>query len=47
MAFLPLLVEAAWGRCLSLRVGHMQYHYPDYCVFPDVLIGLLSLTVAN
>ena len=47
VAFLPLLVETPWGRCLSLSVGHMQYHYTDYCLFPDVLIGLLSLTLAN
>ena len=47
VAFLPLLVEASGGTRLSLRMGHMQYHYPDYCFFPDVLIALLSLTLAN
>lgn len=39
--------KSPWGRCLSLSVGHIQYHYTDYCFFPDVLIGLLSLTLAN
>lgn len=47
VAVLRPLVEAPWGRWLSLSLGHMQYHYTDYCFFPDILIALPSLTPAN
>lgn len=47
MALLPLWLEALWGKSLSPSVGHPRYHHTDYCFFPDVLIGLLSLMLVS
>lgn len=47
LAFRPLLVDAPGAGLPAPSVGRLRCHFADYCFSPDVLIGLLSLTLAN